>query len=183
MTAQNISTGSLYSLTEDPGAANTNPVARPKPGDAPLRWYRNTKPRFYRPYLVRVVNRNDTMMEFVFLNAGTGADMALSKPTFEVAYHDGRYSYSALPATAPKVQPGTAKSCGLLFLSDDYMQSLPDLDRKSLIGTGNGENKYPIGAGKFSELIPRLHAELSGRLSPQEEADLSQMIELLKAVT
>lgn len=182
MTAQNISTGCLYSDTEDPGTASTAAVARPQPGEPPLRWYRDTKPRFYRPYLVRVVNRNDTMMEFVFLNARTGADLALVKPTFEIAYHDGRYSYSALPATAPKVRPGTAQSCGLLFLSDLYMQSLPETDRATILGSGNGGSKFPYSAGKFSDLISRLHAELGGRLSPQEEADLAQMVALLKSV-
>jgi hypothetical protein len=182
MTSFANDTHHLYSPTEDPGAASTNAVARPQPGAPPLQWYRDTKPRFYRPYLVRVVNRNDTMMELVFLNARTGEDLALSKPAFEIAYHDGRYSYSALPATAPKVRPGTAQSCGLLFLSDLFMQTLPKSDREEIMLAGNGENKYPHGAGKFAELVTRLHAELGGRLSPQEEADLAQMVELLKSV-
>jgi len=175
-------TSRLFSSTEDPGAASTSPVARPQPGAAPLQWYRDTKPRFYRPYLIRVVNRNDAMMELVFLNARTGADLALSKPAYEIAYHDGRYAYSALPSTAPKVKPGTAQSCGLLFMSDLYMQELPEEDREAILGAGNGEGKYPYSAGKFSELISRLHAELGGRLSPQEEADIAQMVELLKSV-
>ncbi|HWO17551.1 MAG TPA: hypothetical protein VNO30_02205 [Kofleriaceae bacterium] len=175
-------TNHLYSPTEDPGAASTNPVARPQPGSAPMQWYRGTKPRFYRPYLIRVVNRTDTMMEFVFLHARTGADLKLSKPTFEIAYHDGRYAYSALPSTAPKARPGTAQSCGLLFMSDLYIQELPEADRAALRGTGNGEGKYPYSAGQYAELVTRLHAEVGGRLSAEDEADVASLLELLKSV-
>jgi hypothetical protein len=182
MSALNPSTSHLYSCTEDPGAASTNAMSRPQPGDPPLQWYRDTKPRFYRPYLIRVVNRNDTMMELAFLNAVTGEDLALSKPTFEIAYHDARYAYSALPSTAPKVRPGTAQSCGLLFMSDLYMQALPESDQETILATGNGEGKWPYSAGRFSELITRLHTELGGRLSAQEEADVASMVELLKSV-
>src|SRR5215475_5334074 len=106
---------SLHASTEDPIAATTEPVSQPKPGDEPLRWYLHTQPRFYRPYLIRVLKRDDTSMELVFLDGTTGADLALSRPSYQIAYQDGRYAYSALPSTAQKVQPGSAKTCGLLF--------------------------------------------------------------------
>jgi hypothetical protein len=145
--------GALHASTEDPGAATTDPVARPKPGERPVRWYRDTKPRFYRPYLIRVLRRDDTSMEFVFLDGNTGADLALSRPSYEIAYHDGRYAYSALPSTAPKVQPGSGRSCGLLFMTDLYIQALPRADRTTLLTLINDDDKWPRSAG--TQLRPR----------------------------
>jgi hypothetical protein len=173
---------SLLACTEDPGAACTDAVPRPKPGDGPLRWYRDTKPRFYRPYLIRVVKRTDNMMVFVFLNSTTGADLALSKPTYEIAYHDGRYAYSALPSTAHRAEPGSARSCGLLFMSDLYMESLPESDRLAIAAVGDDEHKWPLSASKYTGLITRLQTELSGRLSSQDESDLASMLQLLQRV-
>lgn len=137
---------SLHTSTEDPGAATTDPVARPRPGDEPLRWFLDTKPRFYRPYLIRVLERDDTMMEFVFLNASSGDDLTLSQQSYRIAYHDGRYAYSGLPSTAPKVQPGSSRTCGLLFISDLYMQELPQADLESIIAD-NYDQKYPRSKG------------------------------------
>jgi hypothetical protein len=154
MLAQAALTDTLYTCTDDPGAASTNAVTRPETGDLPLQWYRDTKPRFYRPYLIRVVKLDDSSMEFVFLNARDGVDLALSQPTYEIAHHDGRYAYSALPSTAPKVIPGSTQSCGLLFISDLYMQNLPQADRSLVLLTGNGEGKYPPGAGGAPEPPP-----------------------------
>jgi hypothetical protein len=145
----------LHAATEDPTVANTNAVSRPKAGDEALLWYRDTKPRFYRPYLIRVVQLDDTAMEFVFLDNNTGADLALSRPTHKIAYHDGRYAYSALPSTAPKVRPGSSKSCGLLFISDLYMQQLPRADQALIAASGNDDEKWPLSAGKFSAPPPR----------------------------
>lgn len=139
---------SLHASTVDPGAASTEPVAQPKPGSNPLLWYQDTKPRFYRPYLIRVLKRDDTSMEFVFLDGRTGAELALSRRSYEIAYHDGRYAYSALPSTAQKVQPGSARSCGLLFISDLYIQNLPRTDGAALFAPGNEDDKWPRSAGK-----------------------------------
>ena len=137
----------LHASTTDPGAASTAPVTRPKPGGSPLRWYQDAKPRFYRPYLIRVLRRDDTAMEFVFLDGRTGDDLALSKQSYQIAYHDGRYAHSALPSTAQKVQPGSARSCGLLFMSDLYIQGLPQADA-ALISSGNADDKWPRSAGR-----------------------------------
>jgi hypothetical protein len=182
MPAHNHFTASLQASTDDPGAASTSAVARPRPGDHPLQWYRDTKPRFYRPYMIRVIAMDDTTMEFVFLHGRTGEDLTLSRARYKIAYHDGRYAYSALPSTAHKARPGTAHSCGLLFISDLYMESLPQADRTSLIGTGTGEGKWPASAGRFSELITRLHTKLGGLGSAQDDADLAALLELLKSV-
>jgi hypothetical protein len=172
----------LLASTDDPGAATTNAVARPKPGTHPLRWYRDTKPRFYRPYMVRVLALDDSMMELVFLHGRTGEDLALSKPSFRIAYHDGRYAHSALPSTAQKARPGTEQDCGLLFISDLYMESLTQSDRTTLVDTGGGEGKWPPSAGKFSELIERLHGQLGANASTQDAAELAALVELLKSV-
>lgn len=177
-----ITSNPLYGCTADPGAATTEPVSRPEPGAAPLLWYRDTKPRFYRPYLIRVVKRDDTSMEFVFLNGSTGADLALSRPTYEIAYHDGRYAHSALPSTAQKVQPGSTRSCGLLFISDLYMQELPQADRDAIVMSVPDEEKWPPSAGKLSGLSTRLRAKLESRLPEQEEADIVSLLELLELV-
>ena len=152
MPARNREALALTDSTDDPGAASTNAVSRPKPGDAPLLWYRDTKPRFYRPYLIRVVKRDDTMMEFVFLDARTGKDLALSRPMFQISYHDGRYAHSALPSTAHKVKTGSAQSCGLLFISDLYMQGIPRADRDAVLLAGGGNGKWPWTEGKLAEL-------------------------------
>jgi len=172
----------LQGSTDDPGAASTNAVARPKPGDPPQRWYRDTKPRFYRPYLIRVLAMDDTTMEFVFLHGRSGEDLALSKQSFRIAYHDGRYAYSSLPSTAQKARPGTEKSCGLLFISDLYMEDLPQSDRLTLTNAGGGEGKWPASAGRYSELITRLHTKLGDRASAQDQADLAALVELLQSV-
>jgi hypothetical protein len=92
-------------------------------------------------------------MEFVFLDGNTGADLELSRPSYEIAYHDGRYAYSALPSTAPKVQPGSARSCGLLFMTDLYIQALPRTDRSTLLALVNDDDKWPRSAG--TQLRPR----------------------------
>lgn len=173
---------SLHAVTDDPGAASTTAVARPKPGDAPLRWYRDTKPRFYRPYMVQVLSIDETTMEFVFLHSQTGTDLALSQERYKIAYHDGRYAYDALPSTAQKARPGTAQSCGLLFLSDLYMQGLPRADREALTLVGAGDSKWPYSAGRYAELVTRLHTELGGHLSAEDEADVASLLELLKSV-
>ncbi len=173
----------LHACTEDPGAATTEAVSRPKSGDNPLRWYLDTKPRFYRPYLIRVLERDDTSMEFVFLDSSTGVDLALSRPIYKIAYHDGRYAYSALPSTAQKVQPGSARSCGLLFISDLYMQDLPKSDRDAIVASGDDDDdKWPPSRGKLSGLSTRLRATLDSRLSAQEEADVLSLLELLELV-
>lgn len=145
----------LHAATEDPTVANTNAVPQPKTGDKPLLWYRDTKPRFYRPYLIRVVQCDDTSMEFVFLDNNTGDNLSLSRRTYKISYHDSRYAYSGLPSTAPKVRPGSARSCGLLFISDLYMQELPQADRTAIAASGNDDEKWPLSAGKFSEPPPR----------------------------
>ena len=150
---------SLHASTADPGAASTEPVPRPRPGSHPLLWYQDTKPRFYRPYLVRVLERDDTSMEFVFLDGRTGADLALSRRSYEIAYHDGRYAHSALPSTAPKAQPGSPRSCGLLFISDLYIQSLPRADADALLVSGNDDDKWPRSAGKHSPPSTRPEAK------------------------
>ncbi|HWO25657.1 MAG TPA: hypothetical protein VNO30_43260 [Kofleriaceae bacterium] len=150
---QNVS--SLHASTLDPGAASTEPVTRPKPGGALLRWYQDAKPRFYRPYLIRVLRRDDTSMEFVFLDGRTGEDLALSKRSYQISYHDGRYAHSALPSTAQKVQPGSARSCGLLFMSDLYIQSLPQADGAALLSSGNDDDKWPRSAGREAPPSPR----------------------------
>jgi hypothetical protein len=147
--------GSLHASTGDPGAAHTKPVSRPKPGSQPLLWWQDAKPRFYRPYLVRVLRRDDTSMEFVFLDSRTGDDLALSQQSYELAYHDGRYAHSALPSTAQMVQPGSARSCGLLFLSDLYIQSLPQADGAALMISGNDDDKWPRSAGRLAPPSPR----------------------------
>ncbi len=177
-----ISSNPLHACTVDPGAATTEAVSRPEPGSPPLLWYLDTKPRFYRPYLIRVVKRDDSLMEFVFLDSSTGADLAMSRSTYEIAYHDGRYAYSALPSTAQKVQPGSARSCGLLFISDLYMQRLPQADRDAILISGYEEKKWPASAGKLSGLSTRLRAKLASRLPEQEEADIVSLLELLELV-
>jgi len=173
---------SLQASTEDPGAATTTAVARPRPGDSPMRWYRDTKPRFYRPYMIRVLAMDDSMMEFVFLHGHTGEDLALSQESFRIAYHDGRYAHSALPSTAQKARPGTERDCGMLFISDQYMESIAQSDRTTLVAAGGGEGKWPPSAGKFSELIERLHGQLGGSASAQDTEDLAALVELLKSV-
>lgn len=140
---------SLHVSTDDPGAATMAPVARPKPGDKPLQWFLDTKPRFYRPYLIRVLERDDTTMKFVFLSASAGDDLTLSQQSYQIAYHDGRYAYSGLPSTAPQVQPGSSRTCGLLFISDLYMQELPQADLASIIGDHNDE-KWPRSKGRLT---------------------------------
>jgi hypothetical protein len=154
MLTQAALTDTLYTGTDDPGTATTHAVTRPETGDYPLQWYRDTKPRFYRPYMIRVVTRDDSTMEFVFLDARGGADLVLSQSTYKIAYHDGRYAYSALPSTAPRVNAGSTQSCGLLFISDLYMQDLPQADRSLILLTGNGEGKYPPSAGGAPEPPP-----------------------------
>src|SRR6185436_1312197 len=141
---------SLHASTDDPTAATTESVSQPNPGDKPLLWYHDTKPRFYRPYLVRVLKRDETTMELVFLDGGTGADLAMSRPSYQIAYHDGRYAYSALPSTAQKVQPGSTRTCGLLFISDLYIQDLPPADQDALLASSNNNDKWPRSAGRFS---------------------------------
>ena len=172
----------LQTSTDDPGAASTSAVARPQPGGAPIRWYRDTKPRFYRPYMVRVLAMDDTMMEFVFLHGRTGADLELSMKSCRISYHDGRYAYSALPSTAQKARPGTERDCGILFISDLYMESLPQADRATLATSFTGEGKWPYSAGKLSELVDRLHTSLGQNASAQDQADLAALVELLKSV-
>jgi hypothetical protein len=172
----------LQTSTDDPGAASTSAVARPRPGDAPIRWYRDAKPRFYRPYMVRVIAMDDTMMEFVFLHGHTGDDLGLSMQSCRISYHDGRYAYSALPSTAQKARPGTERDCGILFISDLYMESLPQADRATLAGANTGEGKWPYSAGKLSELVDRLHTSLGANASEQDQADLAALVELLKSV-
>jgi len=172
----------LHISTDDPGAATTTAVARPKPGDPPLRWYRGTKPRFYRPYLIRVLALDDTMMEFVFLHGRDGEDLELSKQRFQIAYHDGRYAYSALPSTAHKARPGTEQDCGFLFISDLYMESLPKSDLTTLAKADNRDGKWPQSAGRYADLIERLHGQLGGSASAQDTEDLAALVELLKSV-
>lgn len=172
----------LLISTDDPGAATTGAVARPKPGAPPIRWYRDTKPRFYRPYLVRVVASDDTTMEIVFLNSRTGEDLELSRPSFRIAHHDGRYAHSALPSTAQKARPGTEQDCGLLFISDLYMEGLTSSDRATLIDSGTDGHKWPPSAGVLSELITRLHTRIGPAASAQDEADLASLVELLRSV-
>ena len=172
----------LLISTDDPGAASTTAVTRPKASDSPVRWYRDTKPRFYRPYLVRVIAIDDTTMDFVFLHGRTGEDLGLSQKSYRIAYHDGRYAYSALPSTAQKARPGTERDCGLLFISDQYMEGLAQNDRTTLIGSETGGGKWPPSAGKFSELIERLHGQLGGSASAQDTEDLAALVELLKSV-
>ena len=172
----------LSMSTDDPGASSTAAVARPQPGRAPIQWYRDTKPRFYRPYLVRVLAMDEAMMEFAFLHGRTGQDLELSKTSFQIAYHDGRYAYSALPSTAHKARPGTEQDCGLLFISDLYMDGIAQSDRTLLADAGTGEGKWPYSAGKFSELLTRLHTRLGGSASAKDDADLASLVELLKSV-
>jgi hypothetical protein len=142
-------TRALHNGTDDPGAATTVPMPRPRSGENPMLWYRDTKPRFYRPYLIRVLKRTDTVLDFVFLDGATGEDLELSKRSYQISYHDGRYSYSALPSTAPKVEPGSPRSCGLLFISDLYMQGLVRADRESIVVAGDDDDKWPRSAGKL----------------------------------
>jgi hypothetical protein len=132
--------------------------------------------------MIRVLEMDDSMMELVFLHGRTGEDLELSKPSFRIAYHDGRYAYSALPSTAQKARPGTAQDCGFLFISDIYMESLTKDDRTMLAAAGGGEHKYPPSLGKFSELIERLHGQLGDGASAQDAADLAALVELLKSV-
>jgi hypothetical protein len=150
--------------------AITAPVPRPKPGDDPLLWYLDTKPRFYRPYLIRVLNRDDTSMEFVFLDGSTGEDLALSKESYQIAYHDGRYAYSALPSTAQNVRLGSTRSCGLLFISDLYMQSLARDDRDVIIESITEDNKWPRSLGKLARPTTRRRTALKDDHSAQEPA-------------
>lgn len=194
MALSNLS--SLYISTDDPGAASTDAVVRPQPGAPPLRWYRDTKPRFYRPYLIRVVWLDDTTMHFVFLNSQTGADLPVPPPPaphYVIEYHDGRYAYSALPSTAQYARPGNAqsRSCGLLFISDLYMEKdvpqsvrtmLATLRTTALAGKPPGDGKWPYSAGTSSEPSTPLHAEPGVRPSPQAAADLAQLVEPLKSV-
>ena len=182
MTTANLEAMNLYGITDAPGAASTDPVARPTADGHPLMWYRDTKPRFYRPYLIRVLKKDDTTMEFVFLHSRTGEDLALSSPSYRIAYHDGRYAYSALPSTAPEVEPSSAKSCGLLFMSDRYIQSLPQEDQTALLDSGGGDGKWPYSAGGAAELITRLHKKLGRNLSAKDRADIASVLELLKSV-
>jgi hypothetical protein len=182
MTTTVMAATSLYGFTDDPGAASTDPVARPTADGHPLLWYRDTKPRFYRPYLIRVLKKEDTTMEFVFLHSRTGADLALSSPSYRIAYHDGRHAYSALPSTAPEVEPGSEKSSGLLFMSDLYIQSLPQEDQTALIDSGGGDGKWPNSLGGAAELVTRLHKQLGGHLSARDHADIASVLELLQKV-
>lgn len=132
--------------------------------------------------MIRVLAMDDSMMEFVFLHSRTGEDLALSKLSCRIAFHDGRYAYSALPSTAQKARPGTAQDCGFLFISDIYMETLAKDDRTTIAAAGGGEHKYPLSLGKYSELIERLHGQLGGSASAQDAADLAALVELLKSV-
>lgn len=143
----------LHGSTDNPAEAVTEPVARPEHGSAPLRWYRDTKPRFYRPYLIRVLDRDDTTIKFVFLDSYTGLDMTLSHPEYKIAYHDGRYAYSGLPSTAPRVQPGSARSCGLLFMSDLYLQTLSQRDQDAIAAVNHDDQKWPRAAGMAAPAV------------------------------
>ncbi|HWU87906.1 MAG TPA: hypothetical protein VN253_11555 [Kofleriaceae bacterium] len=89
------------------------------------------------------------MIEFVFLDGNTGDDLALSRPSYKIAYHDGRYAYSALPSTAQKVQPGP-RSCGLLFISDLYIQGLAQPDQDALLVSNPDDDKWPRSAGRVA---------------------------------
>lgn len=197
MAPSNLS--SLYTSTDDPGAASTGAVVRPQPGAPPIRWYRDTKPRFYRPYLIRVLWLDDTTMHFVFLNSQTGADLPMPPsvgPHYKIAYHDGRYAYSALPSTAQDARPGNeqSRSCGLLFISDLYMEKhVPQSVRTmlttprtatsttALAGRSPGDSKWPYSAGTSSEPSTPLHAEPGVRPSPQAATDLAQLARLRKS--
>lgn len=111
-----------------------------------------------------ICQEGSRLHRFVFLDGTTGADLVLSRPTYEIAYHDGRYAYSALPSTAHKVQPGSTRCCGLLLISELYMQGLPQADRDAITTSGSDEQKWPYAAGKVTELRTRLRTKLGGRL-------------------
>lgn len=141
-----VGRGPLCVGTDDLGQAMTEPGPRPLPGQ-PHYWYRRAKPRFYRPYLVRVIERDDDVMRFVFLDALTGQDLALSELVHRVAYHDARYAYGGLPSTAPRVIAGTGADCGMLLLSDEYLERFPAADREALATAGPGSDKWPRSLG------------------------------------
>lgn len=197
MAPSNLS--SLYIMTDDPGAASTDAVVRPQPGAPPLRWYRDAKPRFYRPYLIRVLWLDDTTMHFVFLNSQTGVDLPIPPSVgahYKIAYHDGRYAYSALPSTAQYARPGNeqSRSCGLLFISDLYMEKHVPQSVRTMLTTlrtaprtatladkSLGDGKWPYSAGTSSEPSTPQHAEPGVHPSPQAAADLAQLAELRKS--
>ena len=109
-------------------------------------------------------------MEFVFLNGLTGADLVLSRPSCEIAYHDGRHAHSALPSTAHEVEPGSPRSCGLLFLSDLYIQGLPQADQDLIAVSGGNEENWPRSLGRLPRPSTQPEPELED--DPLERDDM-----------
>lgn len=170
----------LYDCTTNPGDATTEPGPQPKPGTKIL-WYRDTKPRFYAPYLVRVSKRDASTMSFVFLNAETGEDLELSKDEFVISYHDGRYAHSDLPSTAQLAEHDKPeRSFGLLFISDTYIKDqLTADDWQKVKSTSGGDGKWPYGAASLHNL---LRLQPGDRIDQDTHRDLQAVLNVLQSL-
>ena len=132
-------------------------------------WYADMDPSTYHPYLVRVTAIDNKTMHFVFLDCFTGDDLVLSVPSYEIAYRDPQHAWAAWPSNVHMIEPAelqaaAPRSCGLLFISGDYMtdeQNVSKGDYAKIAQFGGGDGKWPIAAGGMpGRVIPNVITEL-----------------------
>ena len=167
-----------YDCTDLQIKRDLQPVTRQKLKNSQHHWYLAEDYLFYQPFLVRVIDINDSQMEFAFLNSETGEDLeSLSSKTYKIAYNNAKYAWANPPSTAHLVLPNDLQSkepqsCGLLFIEHKYMVSgalVSKDDYDAITSVGGGDGKWPISAGELAK-----QPEMAGHIR-QLDVDLQKV--------
>jgi hypothetical protein len=183
----------IFSNSSNLAECTTGPFERPVASSArPLKWYLDTKPRGYKPLMVRVTHDliNHGSLTFYFLHNETAADLSGPHTFTRAELDDQTKSYSSLPASAIKVDLETSsqKNCGFLFLKEEFIKSIKPIPVQTgttvdLMVESVGDGKYPKGASA-SPLVSALNrimdlADKETILRPVELEAIRKLLRLM----
>jgi len=190
----------IFSNLTDSNLCKLAPFPRPPKGPLPnpaVNWYIGTKPRGYKPYLVKVIsdlagNAVSPALTFMFLHNETGVDLSGPHTISLADLNDQTKSCSALPASAIFVdlKADPTADCGFLFLTDGYAASIVTKPQAAqpvnLLVDAAGDGKYPKGASASpTSLVSALHKLLRGdgkepiALSQAEQGAVAALLRML----
>lgn len=165
----------LYDCTENHKERTRSPTTLDSAKQKPHRWFIGETRPFYSPFFIRVVNIYPLVMEFRFLHSTGGYDLFPETPNRTINYRDPKEAWAALPSTAYDVTQGSPNDCGLLFISDDYIQNkISQADYETIHDAGGGDGKWPFSAGELKEAVSRLRKNLPA-LAEQDQQDLEDI--------